>query len=80
VNFMPEGDRPFARGLPRGGDADRDRNDLGKAPLLMALGTVALGWGLVVADLAPARRLERELGAGPAEVAGQAGQLLVSGV
>ena len=80
VNFMPEGDRPFARGLARGGDADRDRNDLGKAPLLVALGAVGPARVLVVADLAAARRLESELRAGRAEVAGQAGELLVSGV
>ena len=48
-------------GLPRGGDADLDRDDLGKAPLLVAHGAVGPARVLVVADLAAARRLEGEL-------------------
>jgi hypothetical protein len=60
VTFVPEGDGSFTLRLARGGDADLDRHDLGKAPFFVASRAVAACRILVMADLAAARRFERE--------------------
>jgi hypothetical protein len=61
VGRVLEADRPLTWRLARGGDAHRNRHDVGKRSLLVTLRAVTSGRILMMTDLAPARWLECQL-------------------